>query len=288
MARNYSDTAPATTLVGTGGGVASGLTNSDTTMELGASLSAFLTPTFALRLEPGTANEEMVLVTSGAGSSGSPYAITRAQGTTTAKSHATGVAVTHGIYSADFGAAGVHGLAVAQRISGAPAGKTGTPTAVSNTTTETVLATVPIAANEALAGSVYRIVTWVLAIGVTGTPTLTLRLRSGNGVSGTALTSRALTADASVAGAGARFIRVEAEIVQMGTPGATAQWAAFVQTTTDYTTAAAGTVAAFRDSFGASTLDSTVQRDLVFTAQWGAASSSNTFTPQGGYGERVF
>lgn len=286
MARNYSDTAPQTTLVGTGSGVASGLSVSDTTMELSASLTSFLTVPFALRLEPGTANEEMVLCTAGAGSSGSPYTITRAQGTTTAKTHATGVAVAHGLYSADFSPTGVHGLATAQRVSGAPAGKTGTPTAVNNTTTETVLGTVPIAANEALAGSAYRIVTWCTAVGVTGTPTLTIRLRSGNGVSGTTLTSSALVADASATSG--RVLRVEAEIVQIGTPGATAQWAAFVQIDTNLTTAAATTLSKVVATFGGSTLDSTVQRDLVLTAQWSAASGSNTFTPQTAYGERVY
>lgn len=283
MARNYSDTAPATTLVGTGSGVASGLTNTDTTMELGSSLSSFLTPPFALRLEPGTANEEMVLVTAGSGTSGSPYAITRAQGTTTAKPHATGVAVSHGIYSADFGALGVHGLATAQRVSGAPAAKTSVTAVSNNTTTELVAGVCPIAAGEALAGSAYRLTAWLVSVGATGTPVLTVRLRSGNGVAGTALTSTAITC---AAGTG-KILRAQAEIVQIGTPGATAQWVALVSIISDAANAA-GTFTQYFASFGASTLDSTVQRDLNLTVQWGTANVSNTVTLQGYYGERIY
>lgn len=283
MARNYSDTAPQTTLVGTGGGVASGLSAADTAMELSASLSSFLTPPFALRLEPGTSQEEMVLVTAGSGTSGSPYTITRAQGTTTAKTHATGVAVAHGLYSADFSPAGVHGLATAQRVSGAPPGKTSVTAVFNNSTAETVVGVNPIGAGEALAGSAYRLTAWLVTVGATGTPTFTIRLRSGNGVSGTALTSTPITA---AAGTG-KVVRLVADMVQIGTPGATAQWVVLVSIISDLANAA-GTFTQYFASFGASTLDSTVQRDMNFTIQWSAASASNTATLQGYYGERIY
>ncbi len=99
---NYSDTVPTTTLVGPGGGVASGLTSGGTAMELSAAISGSISVPFRLRIEPGTTNEELVMVTGGAGTSGSPYTITRAQGTTTAKAHATGASVSHGISAHDF------------------------------------------------------------------------------------------------------------------------------------------------------------------------------------------
>jgi hypothetical protein len=75
---------------------------------------------FAVRLEPGTSNEEVVIVNSGAGTSGSPWVVTRASDGTTAKSHASGVALAHGMSATDLTTAanhysqgsgsGVHGL----------------------------------------------------------------------------------------------------------------------------------------------------------------------------------
>lgn len=75
---------------------------------------------WTLRLDPNTASEELVTVTSGAGTSGSPWVVTRAYDGTTAKSHSAGAAVAHGSSAGDFTAAanhyamgsgsGVHGL----------------------------------------------------------------------------------------------------------------------------------------------------------------------------------
>jgi hypothetical protein len=82
-----------------------------------------------LRLEPGTSNEELVLVTSGAGTSGSPWAVTRGQDGTTAKAHTGGTsAIAHGISAGDLTQAaghyasgsgsGVHGLPASAWLAG--------------------------------------------------------------------------------------------------------------------------------------------------------------------------
>lgn len=120
-ARVYSDTVPTVALLGatTSSG---GISNSDTTMVLAASLNSYFSSTFpfAVRLEPNTANEEVVLVASGTGVAGTPYVITRGAGTTTAKAHVQGSIVEHVVYSQDLidsqthvnttGSATVHGL----------------------------------------------------------------------------------------------------------------------------------------------------------------------------------
>lgn len=110
MARNYSDTVPQTTLQGAASG-SGGVTSGDTSFVLGVSLAPYITAPFVLRVEPGTVNEELVLVTAGAGTIGSPYTVTRGFGngtaasTKTAVSHAQGVPVTHGVGAEDLGRA---------------------------------------------------------------------------------------------------------------------------------------------------------------------------------------
>lgn len=63
---------------------------------------------WVLRLEPGTSNEELVLVNSGSGTSGSPWAVTRAQDGTTAKAHGAGTQIAHGMSAGDLTQAAAH------------------------------------------------------------------------------------------------------------------------------------------------------------------------------------
>lgn len=93
--RNYSDIVPPTT-------VATAINASSTSLVLSLSLAAYITPPFELRLDPNSNSEEVVLVTAGAGTVGSPYTITRGYGTTTAKSHLGQARVEHCVSSADF------------------------------------------------------------------------------------------------------------------------------------------------------------------------------------------
>jgi hypothetical protein len=61
-----------------------------------------------LTLEPGTSNFEMVLVTAGAGTSASPWTITRGADGTVGKSHTAGVAIQHTMSATDLNTAATH------------------------------------------------------------------------------------------------------------------------------------------------------------------------------------
>lgn len=95
--RYYSNIANITTLSNT-----SGLFPADTTMSVVSTTGWPTSFPFLVRIEPDTANEELVLVTSGLGTLASPYAITRAYDGTSAKTHANGVTVEHGFAQIDF------------------------------------------------------------------------------------------------------------------------------------------------------------------------------------------
>ena len=103
VAYNYSNVAVPNTI-----GNAGGISNS------GTSLFCPSTPTgypgsfpFKLRLEPRTANEEIVKVTAGAGTSGSPWTIVRGWDSTTAVAHSSG-AVEHGLTAEDLALSRTH------------------------------------------------------------------------------------------------------------------------------------------------------------------------------------
>lgn len=91
MARNYSNTAVATTLTA---GV-----NSSTTSVPVASVSGYPDAPFTAILDPGTASEEVVEVTAIVGSA---FTATRGVDGTPAQSHGLGVAVVHGVSARDF------------------------------------------------------------------------------------------------------------------------------------------------------------------------------------------
>lgn len=126
--RFYSNISVQDTLAVTGGG---NLSNSATSIQA-ASGSPQGYPTqypWILRLEPGTANEELVSVGSGAGTAASPWIITRAADGTTAKAHNAGTPIAHGMSAFDLTTAathyamgsgsGVHGLPAAAWAAGA-------------------------------------------------------------------------------------------------------------------------------------------------------------------------
>lgn len=95
--RYYSNTAAAATLANAGG-VSSGTT----TLVLSTTNGLPIQFPFTLRLDPDTANEELVSVTSGAGTVGTPYVVTRGFDGTTAKSHTFGAPVVHSGSAIDF------------------------------------------------------------------------------------------------------------------------------------------------------------------------------------------
>lgn len=113
--RYYSNVAVLTTLANVGG-ISTGATEITPTSTTGFPSQY----PYTLRLEPDTANEELVTVTGPKSGSPGTLVITRASDGTTAKSHAQGSPVSHGVSARDFQepqnhiatttVAGVHGL----------------------------------------------------------------------------------------------------------------------------------------------------------------------------------
>jgi hypothetical protein len=125
--RYYSNVSIADTLAVPGGG---NLSLSAVSLYAGSGAPAGY-PTqypWILRAEPGTSNEELMLVTAGAGTSGSPWTVTRAADGTTAKIHNAGVPIQHGMSAQDLTQAashyaagsgsGVHGLPASAWLAG--------------------------------------------------------------------------------------------------------------------------------------------------------------------------
>lgn len=125
--RYYSNVSVADSLAVPGGG---NLSNSATSLYAGSGAPAGYPTQFPwiLRLEPGTSNEELVSVSSGAGTSATPWVVVRAADGTTAKTHTAGTAIAHGMSAFDLTTAaahyaegsgsGVHGLPNAAWLTG--------------------------------------------------------------------------------------------------------------------------------------------------------------------------
>lgn len=96
-ARNFSSTAVATTL-------SSSMTNVATTANVVAN-TGYPNAPFTIRVEPNTANEEIMLVTNKG--TGLNWTVTRGYMGTTAVAHNSGVAVEHGVGALDFSEANV-------------------------------------------------------------------------------------------------------------------------------------------------------------------------------------
>jgi len=159
-------------------------------------------------------------------------------------------------------------------------------TTVANTVTETVIATLTIPANDMEVGAVYRITAWGTAgVAAATTPTISYRARI-SGVAGTALGTTAFTASSGVAN---KVWKSEVYLVVL-TTGASGTVFANLHTTTGITVAGGNPVATpgtAMDGGSVITVDTTVSRDLVLTATWGAANASNTITCRGFAAERI-
>lgn len=90
--RNYSSTTPITTLTAPIG-------PADVTLTIAASSSSFPPVPFTILIAPDTVNEEVVDVTAAVGST---LTVVRGVDGTTAKSHAAGTSVIHGVSARDF------------------------------------------------------------------------------------------------------------------------------------------------------------------------------------------
>ncbi|WP_433856644.1 right-handed parallel beta-helix repeat-containing protein [Streptomyces kronopolitis] len=152
--------------------------------------------------------------------------------------------------------------------SDAPASSTTTGTAA-NSTTETVVASWLIPAGDALPGTAYRFAAHGQA-STTATPTLTIRVRLG-GVGGTVVAAfAAVTTGTAIANRGWEVNGVLHAIA----PGSSGTWSGGAQLWHRLASTTGATAQDVTD--GAITRDSTVDQALVITAQWSAASASNT------------
>lgn len=157
-------------------------------------------------------------------------------------------------------------------------------TTVATSTTETVIATLAIPANDAVSGAVYRITAWGTA-GVTATPTLTLRGKMG-GVGGTTFGTTAFVASSGVVG---KVWKTELYFVILTTGGSGTGFGN-IHSFNGLTVAGGNPVTSpgnVMDGGSQITVDTTIARDLVLTAQWSASSASNTITCRGYAAERV-
>jgi hypothetical protein len=166
------------------------------------------------------------------------------------------------------------------------AGKTSTTT-VSNTTTETVLHSFTIPGSDASAGSVYRIAAMGTMDWTTGSPTVTFRVRLG-GIAGTVIATCVVACTASASTAAPAW-SVEGDIVCV-TTGGTGTWRGMIKALGGIVsggfTAAANPATAGAPS-AAVTQSTTATNDLVVTAQWSAASATNTVRCDTGHAQRT-
>lgn len=96
VARQYSNTAVAATVENAGG-----LANGTTTLVLSSTTGMPAAP-FTMRIRPETVNEELITVTAGLGSVGTPYTIVRGVDGTAAIAHPQGAPIVHSISARDF------------------------------------------------------------------------------------------------------------------------------------------------------------------------------------------
>ncbi|GHH87798.1 hypothetical protein [Streptomyces capitiformicae] len=147
-------------------------------------------------------------------------------------------------------------------------------TTVANTTTETVVGVYSIPASQAAAGSIYRVA--VLGnISFLASAQLTWRVRLG-GVSGSLLATLGPTTASGTGQTNKEFF-VRTAVVCI-TTGASGTWFAEAHEIRNWTQTGSVGELQLGSSDGTVTRDTTAANDLVITAQWAAASASNTLT----------
>lgn len=153
---------------------------------------------------------------------------------------------------------------------------------VANTTTETVVGTMTIPAGDAVAGAIYR-ARVVGNVAFLASAQVTWRARLG-GVAGTVLATNGPT---TLSGTGQtnKETSVEVDLICV-TTGASGTWFAMLQevrNTQDSgsvggTSTSVGGGVQLNSTDGTIVRDTTAAQDFVITAQWAAASASNTLT----------
>jgi len=151
---------------------------------------------------------------------------------------------------------------------------TAAATTVANTTTETTVGTFTIPANDAVVGATYR-ARLIANVSFLASAQLTWRARLG-GVAGTLLAANGPT---TLSGTGQtnKEVVFEATLVCVST-GASGTWFAIVDERRNTTQTASVGEIQLGSTDGTITRDTTASNAFVITAQWAAASASNTLT----------
>lgn len=151
---------------------------------------------------------------------------------------------------------------------------TATAVTLANSTTETVVGTFTIPANDAVIGATYR-ARMIANVSFLASAQLTWRARLG-GVAGTTL---AVIGPTTLSGTGQtnKESAVTAHLVCVST-GAAGTWFALADETRNTTQAGAAGDVQLGSTDGTVTRDTTASNAFVITAQWAAASASNTLT----------
>jgi hypothetical protein len=155
-------------------------------------------------------------------------------------------------------------------------------TTLANSTTQTVIASHTIPANDAAVGAVYRIKAWG-TLAVTGTPTMTFVCKLG-GQSGTSMVS--FPAVTVRSGATDGYWELEFYLACAST-GASGTWSPMAKYTHNWLTSATTYTPIGPITAAPITRDTTTANDLVLCATWSAASASNTITCRGFAGARI-
>lgn len=149
-------------------------------------------------------------------------------------------------------------------------------TTVANTASETAVGTMTIPAGDAVAGAIYR-ARVIANVSFLASAQLTWRVRLG-GVAGTLMATAGPTTLSGTAQTN-KESAVEVDLI-CATTGASGTWFCMLQEVRN--TQDTGSVGASGPQLGSSDgtiiRDTTVAQDFVVTAQWGAASASNTLT----------
>lgn len=145
-----------------------------------------------------------------------------------------------------------------------------TTATVANTITETIVGSFVIPANDASAGSVYRMTVYGTASS-TGTPTITFKVRLG-GVSGVVLATFPAVTTASGVSSGGWWIEARLMCVSAGSGATWAVGSTLSQQIANLATA--GSAPSLTN--GTVSANSTISETLAITATWSAASASNT------------
>lgn len=196
-----------------------------------------------------------------------------------------------GLYRGSAGLLATNGsLQIAGQLlltNGGTAVKNATPSVatgpITTSTTETIIASYTIPANDATAGAVYKITAWGICSTISG-QTVTFKSRMGG-------TSGASNASIGVAGTATVSNKVwKAELwVAILTTGSSGTWTGNLTVEEGISVSGTNPVVAVTrmDGSGTATINTTTSNVLAITSTWSASNASNSITCRGFGAERI-